>query len=168
MTRKYETDLIVIGAGPAGYTAAIYAARANLKPILVTGLQPGGQLTNHNRCGKLSWLCSAHSGPWLMEQMHAQAESVGARMVTDLVTTCEDLGDKKPFRFRFRGDSGRLFRQIGCHRHWRTGEMARPSLRNPLQGPACPPVQHVTGFSSAVSMSRLLVAEIRRLRRPSI
>ncbi|UYH51702.1 thioredoxin-disulfide reductase [Candidatus Kirkpatrickella diaphorinae] len=109
MTRKYETDLIVIGAGPAGYTAAIYAARANLKPILVTGLQPGGQLTITTDVENYPGFAAPIQGPWLMEQMHAQAETVGTRMVTDLVTTCEDLGDDKPLRFRFTGDSGDVY-----------------------------------------------------------
>lgn len=109
MTRKYETDLIVIGAGPAGYTAAIYAARANLKPILVMGLQPGGQLTITTDVENYPGFAAPIQGPWLMEQMHAQAEAVGTRMVTDLITTCEDLGDNKPFRFRFTGDSGDVY-----------------------------------------------------------
>lgn len=109
MTRPFETDFLVIGAGPAGYTAAIYAARANLKPILVTGLQPGGQLTITTDVENFPGFAATIQGPWLMEQMEAQAKAVGTKMVSDLITTCEDLGEGKVYRYRFTGDSGDIY-----------------------------------------------------------
>lgn len=88
MSDNFLTDLLIIGAGPAGYTAAIYGARANLKPILLTGLQPGGQLTITNEIENFPGFANAVQGPWLMEQMAQQAQNVGAKIVNDSVTKC--------------------------------------------------------------------------------
>ncbi len=84
MSQSFRTDLLVIGAGPAGYTAAIYAARANLKPILVAGLQPGGQLTITTDVENYPGFAEPVQGPWLVEQMRLQAEHVGTEMHYDL------------------------------------------------------------------------------------
>jgi thioredoxin reductase (NADPH) len=97
--------LLILGAGPAGYTAGIYAARAGLSPLLVTGLQPGGQLTTTTDVENYPGFAEAIQGPWLMEQMKAQAEHVGTEVVADVIVEA-DLS-RRPFRCR--GDSETLY-----------------------------------------------------------
>ena len=94
--------VIIIGSGPAGYTAAIYAARAMLKPVLIAGLQQGGQLTITTDVENYPGFADPIQGPWLMEQMLKQAEHVGTEIVNDIITEV-DL-DVRPFRLK--GDSG--------------------------------------------------------------
>jgi len=98
----HHTKVLILGSGPAGCTAAIYAARANLGPILVAGLQPGGQLTITNDVENYPGFAEAVQGPWLMEQMKAQAEHVGTRFLHDTIVSV-DLS-KRPFVAV--GDSG--------------------------------------------------------------
>ncbi len=101
----HHVRVLVVGAGPAGYTAAIYAARAALDPMLVAGLQPGGQLTITTDVENYPGFAAAVQGPWLMEQMAAQAKHVGTRLVDDLVTSVDF--SRRPFRCH--GDSGDLY-----------------------------------------------------------
>lgn len=105
MARERRTRLLIIGSGPAGYTAAIYAARANLSPILVQGLQPGGQLSITTDVENYPGFADPIQGPWLMEQMAAQAAHCGAELVFDIIT--EVNLDERPFRAK--ADSGDVF-----------------------------------------------------------
>jgi len=100
-----HAKIIIIGSGPAGYTAAIYAARALLEPVLISGFEPGGQLMVTTDVENYPGFASPIQGPWLMEQMKAQAENVGARMVADHITEV-DLG-RRPFRLH--GDGGKSY-----------------------------------------------------------
>ena len=102
MSKTTHAKLVIIGSGPAGYTAAIYAARAMLEPILVQGIQPGGQLTVTTDVENYPGFADVIQGPWLMEQMAAQAAHVGTRLVTDHVIKV-DLA-RRPFRLEC--DSG--------------------------------------------------------------
>lgn len=99
----HRTKMLIIGSGPAGYTAAIYGARAMLEPIIVQGLQPGGQLTITTDVENYPGFADVIQGPWLMEQMQAQAEHVGTRTMWDTIVEV-DLEGGAPFRAI--GDSG--------------------------------------------------------------
>ncbi len=105
MPKTTHAKVVIVGSGPAGYTAAVYAARAMLEPVLIQGMQPGGQLTITTDVENYPGFAEAIQGPWLMEQMQAQAEHVGARIVTDLVTKAE-LGERP---FRLTCDSGDVY-----------------------------------------------------------
>src|SRR5690349_9655891 len=85
MTKLTEAKLVIVGSGPARYTAPIYAARAMLEPILIQGIQPGGQLTLTTDVENYPGFAHVIQGPWLMEQMQKQAEHVGTRIITDHV-----------------------------------------------------------------------------------
>ena len=100
-----HTKLAIIGSGPAGYTAAIYAARAMLEPVLISGIQPGGQLMITTEVENYPGFADVIQGPWLMEQMRLQAEHVGTRMVSDTIVKVE-FG-RHPFLLT--GDSGDTF-----------------------------------------------------------
>ncbi|PHQ71956.1 MAG: thioredoxin-disulfide reductase [Sneathiella sp.] len=95
MADIHHTDVLIIGSGPAGDTAAIYAARASLDPILVHGLQPGGQLTITTEVENYPGFAEAIQGPWLMEQMEAQARNVGTRIFNDYITELDT--SQRPF-----------------------------------------------------------------------
>jgi len=100
-----HTKVLILGSGPAGYTAAIYAARAMLKPILVHGSQPGGQLTTTTDVENYPGYAKVIQGPWLMDEMKDQAEAVGTEMIQDHINKV-DLS-KKPFEAV--GDSGQIY-----------------------------------------------------------
>ncbi|HJU77133.1 MAG TPA: thioredoxin-disulfide reductase [Sphingomicrobium sp.] len=102
MTTSISTRVAILGSGPAGYTAAIYAARAGLQPVMIQGIQPGGQLTTTTDVENYPGFREVIQGPWLMEEMQAQAEHVGTKVVWDHVTEV-DLS-RRPFRLT--GDSG--------------------------------------------------------------
>lgn len=100
-----HSKVLIIGSGPAGYTAAIYAARANLKPLLVTGMEPGGQLTITTDVENYPGFATAIQGPWLMEQMKAQAEHVGTQTILDMISDVDFT--QRPFVAK--GDSGTVY-----------------------------------------------------------
>ncbi|MDC1095945.1 thioredoxin-disulfide reductase [Pelagibacteraceae bacterium] len=100
-----HTKVLILGSGPAGYTAAIYAARAMLKPILVYGAQPGGQLSTTTDVENFPGFSKVIQGPWLMDEMKGQAEAVGTEMIQDHINKV-DLS-KKPFTAI--GDSGQIY-----------------------------------------------------------
>ena len=100
-----HAKVMILGSGPAGYTAAIYAARAMLKPLLIQGTQPGGQLTITTDVENYPGFADAIQGPWLMEQMQAQAEHVGTDVVMDHINKV----DLKAKPIRLEGDSGDVY-----------------------------------------------------------
>lgn len=104
MTTEHS-KLLIIGSGPAGYTAAIYAARAMMQPTLIAGIQPGGQLTITYEVENYPGFADPIQGPWLMEQMQKQAENVGTKIVYDTITKA-DLAARP---FRFEADGGTVY-----------------------------------------------------------
>jgi len=105
MAQTHRARVLIIGSGPAGYTAAIYAARAALQPMLVTGMSVGGQMSITTDVENFPGFAEVIQGPWLMEQMHAQAAAVGTRMVNDLIASV-DLSARP---FRCVGDGGDVY-----------------------------------------------------------
>ena len=105
LAEPMRAPVLIVGSGPAGYTAAIYAARAMLKPILVAGFEPGGQLMITSDVENYPGFADPIGGPWLMDQMRAQAEHVGVTLVDDHIVKADLSGP----RFRLVGDGGRVY-----------------------------------------------------------
>jgi thioredoxin reductase (NADPH) len=105
MSNYHHSRVLIIGSGPAGYTAAIYTARASLQPTLVTGMEPGGQMSITTDVENYPGFADVIQGPWLMDQMKGQAENVGTNMINDLIVDV-DLSQRP---FRCVGDSGDIY-----------------------------------------------------------
>ncbi len=105
MQKVYKTEVLIIGSGPAGYSAAIYAARSALEPILVSGQQPGGQLTITTDVENYPGFAETIQGPWLMEEMKQQSEKAGTQIVNDMIINV----DLKSYPFVALGDSGNKY-----------------------------------------------------------
>ena len=105
MAQTHRSKVLIIGSGPAGYTAAIYAARASLEPMLVAGMEPGGQLTITTDVENYPGFADVIQGPWLMEQMQAQAEKVGTTLINDLIVDVDFT--QRPFVCT--GDGGDIY-----------------------------------------------------------
>ncbi len=105
MAETKHSKVLIIGSGPAGYTAAIYAARAALDPILVQGMEPGGQLTITTDVENYPGFADVIQGPWLMQQMEGQARHVGTQIISDYITEVDF--SKRPFTAK--GDSGNIY-----------------------------------------------------------
>lgn len=101
MSNKIHTKMLIIGSGPAGYTAAVYAARANLNPVQVLGMEPGGQLTITTEVENYPGFADPIQGPWLMEQMKAQAENVGTKTINDMITDVDFSA--RPYKAKSEG-----------------------------------------------------------------
>lgn len=164
MASRHE-KVVIIGAGAAGLTAAIYAARANLQPVILTGLQPGGQLTITTDVENYPGFADVVQGPWLMQQMQAQAENVGTRVIYDLITEL----DASTHPFTLTCDSGdeitadSVILATGASARW-----LGLDLKPPLTGAACRPVRPVTGFSIGIVMWWLSAAAIQLLKKRCI
>lgn len=105
MSQMKHAKVLIVGAGAAGYTAAIYAARAMLEPVVIQGIQPGGQLTITTDVENYPGFAEAIQGPWLMEQMEAQARHMGTEMISDTIVSA----NLKTRPFELKGDSGMLY-----------------------------------------------------------
>jgi len=151
MPQTHHTRVLIVGAGPAGYTAAIYAARASLQPTLVAGLQPGGQLMITTDVENYPGFAEVIQGPWLMEQMLEQARHVGTIMVDDLVIEADFSA--RPFRCRTDGGDTYLADSVIIAPAPRPAGSAW-NRSSGCRAAASPPAPPATGSSTAASRSR--------------
>ena len=143
-----HAKVVILGSGPAGATAAIYAARAMLEPLMIAGLQPGGQLTITTEVENYPGFAEAIQGPWLMEQMQAQAAHVGTKLVSDTIVAA-DLA-RRPFVLV--DDSGtRYFAQTLIIATGAQAKWLGLKAKNVSRALASLPVRPAMGFSSAAS-----------------
>ena len=163
MPAPIHAKVVIIGSGPAGYTAAIYAARAMLEPVLIQGIQPGGQLTITTDVENYPGFADVIQGPWLMEQMEKQAAHVGTKIVTDLVTKLELAPAAVPADLRQRR---RLSRRNRHPRHRRAGALARHARRKKnSRALASRPARPATDSSIAARKSSWSAAATPRSRK---
>ena len=155
--------VLILGSGPAGYTAAIYAARAMLKPIVVQGIQPGGQLTITTDVENYPGFAKAIQGPWLMEEMKAQAEHMGTEVISDTITEVK----LKNSPIWLKGDSGTeytcdaLIIATGAQAKW----LGLPSKKN-SRALVCLLVRPATDFSivrKKFSWSVVVTQQLKKL-----
>ena len=159
---SHHAKVLILGSGAAGLTSAIYTARAGLEPTLVHGMQPGGQMTITTDVENYPGFADVIQGPWLMEQMQAQAENVGTNMIADLITEA----DLSSAPFRLKGDSGDEYTAdalIIC-----TGAEARwlgLASEQTYQGLAFRPAPLATVFSTGAWKWRSSAAVTRRWKK---
>lgn len=161
----HHARVLIIGAGPAGYTAAICAALANLKPLLVTGRQAGGQLTITTDVENYPGFPKPVQGPWLMKQMRLQAENVGTKVMYDIITSV-DLW-KRPFRLQAHSGDTYLADHSSSRREPSPDGLAFPQRRHLLDS-ASPPAQPLMAFSIETRKWSLSAAGTQPCRRRSI
>ena len=157
MATTHHSKVLIIGSGAAGYTAAIYAARANLAPQLVRGMQPGGQLTITTDVENFPGFADPIQGPWLMDQMHEQANNVGTKMFEDTIISVDCTS--RPFKAI--GDSGDIY--TGDTLVISTGASARwlgLESEQKFMGFGVSACATCDGFSTAKNMWPLLAAGI--------
>ena len=126
MSQNHHSKVLILGSGPAGYTAAVYAARANLTPMLVSGLEEGGQLSITTDVENYPGFAETIQGPWLMEQMKAQAANVGTQTMSDVIVDV-DLQERP---FRCTGDSGAIYTG-GSRRCFRSSRACASAMSGP-------------------------------------
>jgi len=131
MSEVKHSRLIILGSGPAGYTAAVYAARANLKPLMITGIQPGGQLTTTTEVDNWPGDVEGLTGPDLMVRMQKHAERFDTEIVFDHIHTAEL--QQRPFTLR--GDSGVYTCDALDHRYRRLSTVPRPAFGRGIRRP---------------------------------